>query len=334
MRDVAAEAGVSFKTVSRVINGEGGVSESLVTRVERAVAELGYRPDQRARLLRRSTSSPATIGFVMVDVANDFASNLLRGVEEVAMERQCLVMAGSTEGRGEREEHLVDAFIQRRVAGLIVVPAGSTGPTLRSEISRGTPVVFVDLEPEHADVDLVRSDHRAGAVAATRHLLAHGHTDIAYFGDDPAFFSARLRIDGFRQAMAEAGHSVDARRVVTGSHSHHEWTEIIERYFVEDPRPTAVFTAQNFVTLGAVRALHHLGLRTTVAQVGFDDIDLADAVTPGVSVVPQQPRELGRRAAHQLFRRLDGEDGPPLRQIIPSDLIARGSGEIGRLPAG
>ncbi|MDH3300454.1 MAG: LacI family transcriptional regulator [Acidimicrobiia bacterium] len=330
MRDVAAEAGVSFKTVSRVVNGEGGVSPKLVTKVEAAVAQLGYRPDQRARLLRRSISAPTTIGFVLVDVANIFFSNLLRGIEEVAMSRQCLVLAGSTEGVVERERQLVETFVERRVAGLIVVSWGAAADTLRSEVMRGTPVVFVDAEPEipDLDIDVVRSDHRAGAIAATRHLLAHGHTDVAYFGDDPAIFSARLRLAGFRWAMADAGLSVGSEREVTGSHSHQEWTDIIDRYLASTLLPTAIFTAQNFVTLGAVRALHHRGLRDVIAHVGFDDIDLADAVTPGVSLVPQDPRDLGRRAALQLFRRLDGELGPAVRQIIASEVIARGSGEI------
>lgn len=330
LRDVAAKAGVSFKTVSRVVNGEGGVSPNLVAKVEAAVAELGYHPDQRARLLRRSTSAPTTIGFVLVDVANSFFSHLLRGIEEVAMSRQCLVLAGSTEGVVEREQQLVETLVERRVAGLIVVSWGAAAETLRAEVGRGTPVVFVDVEPDipDLDIDVVRSDHRAGAIAATRHLLAHGHTDIAYFGDDPTIFSAGLRLDGFRQALAGAGLSSRPEREVTGSHSHHEWTEIIDGYFARTPHPTAIFTAQNFVTLGAVRALHHRGLRHSVAHVGFDDIDLADAVTPGVSVIPQDPRDLGRRAARLLFKRLDGETGPAVRQIVASDVIARGSGEI------
>ncbi len=336
LRDVAAEAGVSFKTVSRVVNGEGGVSELLVDRVEAAVARLGYHPDQRARLLRRSTSAPTTIGFVLVDVANSFFSNLLRGIEEVAMSRQCLVLAGSTEGLVEREQQLVDALVERRVAGLIVVSWDAEAETLRSELTRGTPVVFVDAEPDipGADVDVVRSDHRAGAIAATRHLLAHGHTDIAYFGDNPAIFSARLRLDGFRRTIADAGLPVASGREVTGSHSHREWSAIIDRHLAVSPRPSAIFTAQNFATLGAVRALHHRGLRDAVAHVGFDDIDLADALTPGVSVVPQDPRDLGRRAAEQLFKRLDGDDGPGVRQVIASAVIQRGSGEIRPDPTG
>lgn len=333
MRDVAAQAGVSFKTVSRVINDEGGVSDALVRRVRKAVADLGYRPDQRARNLRQSTSEATTIGFVLVDVANPFFGSILRGIEEVATERGCLVLAGSTEGSRKREQQLVDTFVERRVAGLIVISSGAAEATLKAELKRGTPVVFVDLEPDPGSgleqVDLVRSDHMAGAVAATEHLIAHGHRTIAYFGDDPRIFSARLRLDGYRRAMADAGLDIDESMIVVGSHTQDDWEEIIAS-FLEDSHspPSAIFTAQNYVTVGAVRALHRLGLRQTMAHVGFDDVDMADVVSPGISVVPQNPRELGRQAAELLFARLDGDTTPPRAQVMASPLIQRGSGEI------
>ena len=327
MRDVAAEAGVSFKTVSRVINREGGVSDVLVERVEVAVDRLGYRPDHRARLLRKSGSEATTIGFVLVDVGNDFFSNILRGIEEVAVARNCLVLAGSTEGSAERERQLVDALLQRRVAGLIVVSSGGAAAELQAEIRRGTRIVFLDLEPDFDGIDLVRSDHEAGAINATNHLLAHGHTDISYFGDDPTIFSARLRLDGFRQAMSKVGLDVPDDRIVAGSYGY-DWAGRIKSYFDSHRHPTAIFTAQNFVTLGAVRALHQLGLRDSIAHVGFDDVALADAVTPGVSVIPQNPRQLGQQAAELLFSRLDGDDGPPVHKIVESQVIRRGSGEI------
>ena len=327
MRDVAAEAGVSFKTVSRVINREGNVRDELVERVESAIVSLGYRPDHRARLLRRSSSAPTTIGFVWIDIANAFFSSVLRGIEEVADNRNCLVLAGSTEWSPEREQRLVDTLVERRVGGLIVVSSGAAKETLQSEMQRGTPLVFLDLEPGFEVNDLVRSDHKAGAVNATKHLLAHGHTDIAFFGDDPSINSAQLRLAGFKQAMSDAGLDVPPERIVAGSHGF-QWADHVKSYFESEPRPTAIFTAQNLITLGAVRALHQLGLRDTVAHVGFDDLDLADAVSPGVSVVPQHPRRLGQQAAELLFSRIDGSDGPPVRKVIESQVLPRGSGEI------
>lgn len=329
MRDVAAEANVSFKTVSRVVNQEGGVSPDLVARVEKAVTTLGYRPDQRARLLRRSSTAPATIGFVWIDIANAFFSSVLRGIEEVADARDCLVLAGSTEWSPERERRLVDALVERRVGGLIVVSSGAAAETLQSEMQRGTPLVFLDLEPDFDTIDLVRTDHKAGAIKATEHLLAGGHANIAYFGDNLDIFSARERLVGFRQAMGAAGITIDDDQIITGSKSGDEWRQKIRSFFETNPNPpTAIFTAQNFVTLGAVQALHDLSLRTTIAHVGFDDIDLSEAVTPGVTVVPQYPRRLGRRAAEMLFARVESDNAEPVRVIVEPPLIARGSGEI------
>ena len=329
LRDVAAEAGVSFKTVSRVVNGEPGVSPQLTDRVERAIDALRYRPDDRARLLRRQASPATAIGFVLVDVANPFFGSLLRGIEEVAVEHKSLVLAGSTDGSSQREQDLVQAFVGRRVDGLIVVSSTAHNPPLLSEIERGTPVVFLDLEPGLANIDLVRTDHRAGATLATRHLIEHGHRNIAYFGDDDsAITSASERLEGYRTAMTAAGLPVPTGRVTTGSHDDRTWQQLVIDHLASRHRATALVTAQNLVTLGAVRALHQLGLQHEIALVGFDDVDLADVVEPALTVVPQHPRQLGRRAAELLFARLDGDDRDPVQIIVEPELLQRGSGEL------
>src|SRR5688572_1091770 len=124
LRDVAEHAGVSFKTVSRVVNDEGGVSPELSVRVESAIAQLGYRPDSRARHPRQGAAQTGTVGFLLSDVGNPFFSAILRGIDDVARERGALVLTGSTDGDRDRESQLVDAFVSRRVDGLIVVPTG------------------------------------------------------------------------------------------------------------------------------------------------------------------------------------------------------------------
>jgi LacI family transcriptional regulator len=310
LRDVAQRAGVSFKTVSRVVNGEAGVSDDLVERVETAVTALGYQPDDRARRLRQGGSRTGAIGFVLVDIANPFFSSILRGIEEVARRADCLVLAGSTDGSIEREHQLVEAFVARRVDGLIVVSSSSDAQPLHAELRRGTPVVFLDLEPDGIDADLVRSDHHGGAVLATTHLIDRGHREIAFLGDDPHVFSARLRVDGYRDAMAAAGLRVIKNRIVHHRVTATEWRDIACAYLSEPRPPTALFTAQNFVTIGVTHALHDMGLHERIALVGFDDVELADVVKPGITVVPQQPKELGKQAAEMLFDRIAGDTGP------------------------
>jgi LacI family transcriptional regulator len=328
MRDVAVHAGVSFKTVSRVVNGEGTVSPAVVSKVVAAIEVLGYQPDDRARRLRQGGTSTGVIGFILVDVANPFFSSLLRGIEETARQRGNLVVSGSTDGDLDRQDRLVEAFVARRVDGLIVVPSGREPGALRPEIERRTPMVFVDLEMEGGQVDIVRSDHLGGAVVATQHLLARGHRHIAFFGDDVETFSAQQRIDGFHSAMKAAGVAVDPRRVVTGRHSADEWRSIAREHLAGDSAPTAVFTAQNFVSIGTTHALHDLGLQHRIAQVGFDDVEFADLVQPGITVVPQQPRKLGVRAAELLFQRIGGDTSAPHLEVIANPLVERGSGEI------
>ena len=189
-------------------------------------------------------------------------------------------------------------------------------------------MVFVDLEPSGVAVDLLRTDHHGGAYLATKHLLRLGHRDIAFFGSPLDISSARLRLAGFRDAMAEVGLNVPDDRVFSGLHTPEQWKHIVTEFLGTERRPTAIFTAQNFITLGALQALHALGLRETIAQIGFDDVDLSEVVSPGVTVVPQFPLELGRSAAEMLFRRLDGVEHEPVRRILETRVIERGSGEI------
>lgn len=328
MLDVAAEADVSLKTVSRVVNGEQHVSTETSDRVTRAIDALGYQVDDRARRLRRRDATTGTIGFVLDDVANDFFAAILRGLEDVAGPNGCLVLAGSTDGDAYRERALIDAFVSRRVDGLVVVTSDVDSPVLRTEIERGTPVVVVDLEPPRLTVDVVRSDHHAGARLGMAHLVAQGHRDIAFLGDELGIFSADERLRGYTDAMRHAGLEVRDDRVVRQRTGAEGWTALAGTFLDRGDPPGAVFTAQNFVTIGLVRALHARGLQRDVAVVGHDDVTLAEVVEPGITVVPQRPRELGRRAATRLFERLAGDRSPPTRVLLEPRLVVRGSGEL------
>lgn len=326
MRDVADEAGVSLKTVSRVVNGEPGVTSALVDRVLDAVERLGYQPDDRARFLRRTESSSKSLGFVQMDVANPFFSSVLRGLEDVARARGHLVLAGSSDGDPAREEALVKSFIARRVDGLVIVSCHPDLAFLTTEIRLGTPVVFLDLRPSADLGDLILTDHRGGAMAATRHLIDLGHRDIAFLGDSLVFSSAAERRAGFEEVMAAEG--LPTPWLCNGLNGPAEAEARVDALLAADPRPTALVTAQNFVTIGAVRALHRLGLQHRVALVGFDDVELADVVEPALTVVPQDPRALGRLAGERIYDRLAGKPRAAGPLTLDCSVLARGSGEI------
>lgn len=326
MRDVAREAGVSLKTVSRVVNGEPGVTSALEERVLAAIVRLGYQPDDRARFLRRAGTSSKSLGFVLMDVANPFSSSILRGLEDAARNRGHLVLAGSSDGDPVLEEALVKAFIARRVDGLVIVSCHPDLSFLTTEIRLGTPVVFLDLRPS-ADVgDLIHTDHRGGAAAAARHLIDHGHRDVAFLGDSLAFWSAAERRQGFTEVMEEE--RLPMRWVLNGLDSPAAAEAMVEHLLEERPRPTALLTAQNLMTIGAVRALHRLGLQHEIALVGFDDVELADVVEPAITVVPQDPRTLGRLAGERIYDRLAGKPRATEPLVLDCSVVARGSGEI------
>jgi LacI family transcriptional regulator, galactose operon repressor len=317
MHDVARLAGVSLKTVSRVVNAESGVRPATERRVRAAIDELGFRRNLGASHLRRGTST-GTIGVLLEDVANPFYATLTRAVEEVARRSGRHVLAGSSDEDPDRERELALDFCSRRVDGLVVVPTGGRHDYLLPEIDAGLPVVFVDRPADGVPADTVLLDNAGGAKTAVRHLAAHGHRRIAFLGDAPDIYTAAERLRGFRTCT-------DTGFVAMGPHDE-TTVERALRDFLDRPRPaTALVTGNNRITLLVLRAL--AGRRARPALVGFDDFELADLMTPPVTVVSHDIELLGRTAAELLSARIAGDDPPPRRVTVPARLIARGSGE-------
>jgi LacI family transcriptional regulator len=328
IRDVAARAGVSFKTVSRVVNDEPGVSPGITGRVRQAIDELGFRPNVGARVLRRANARTASIGLLLDDVANPYAASVQRAVEDVALARGVVVFSASTDEDPERERMLAATFTARRADGLILIPAGDDQSHLAAEVRAGTAVVCVDREPRNLEVDAVVATNAAGASEGVRHLIAAGHTRIGYLGDRSTIRTARHRLAGYRAALDEAGVPHDPSLVAQDLSGAALAERAVHALFRRANAPTALFSAQNMVTVGAVRALHHLGLQRLVGLVGFDDFLTADLLSPGITVVAQDPVRIGRTAADLLFARMAGEAAAPTTHAVPTELIPRGSGEL------
>lgn len=332
LRDVAALAGVGIKTVSRVVNGEPGVSPATAERVRRATEQLGYRADLAAASLRRGDRRTKSIGLLISSVENPFAGAVHRGIENVAVQRQVVVLSVSTDDDPDREKRVVGALLQRRVDGLIVAPSPAEQGYLARELGTHTPVVFIDREPRGFAADTVTSDNAEGTARATRHLIERGHRRIAYLGDDVAIGTSKVRYAAFRAAMTEAGLPVDERLVALtradpspGGRS----AQAAARLLTSQPAPTALFSAQNEATEGALHAMRSLGLDRRVALVSFDDLPLADLLDPPLTAVAQNPVAIGELAAQRLFARIDGTiTGPAEALVVASTFHVRGSGEI------
>ncbi len=330
MQDVAALAGVSLKTVSRVVNGEPGVSADLVGRVGKATHQLDYQHNLAASSLRRSDRKTATIGLLLEDVANPFSSAIHRAIEDASHDRGIAVLAASLDEDPERERRLVAAFVSRRVDGLILAPAGTDQGYLLNERRAGMSLVFIDRPPSFLDADSVLTANEEGAYEGVRHMLRRGHARLAYLGDLGRIATARERYAGYQRALQEAGVAVDDRLVRQDLHSATAAEAAVLELLAMPAgvAPTALFTSQNMVTIGAIMALRRLGWQHRVALVGFDDVLLADLLEPGLTVIAQDPAAIGAAASELLFRRIDGDDAPSQRRKIPARLVARGSGEI------
>lgn len=324
MVDVARDAGVSLKTVSRVINGEPGVKPATVEKVLAAATSLRYERNDLAASLRHGTRSH-TLGLVIEDVVNPFYSAIAQAVEESARARASLLITASAREDPARERELVSALLRRRVDALVIVPAG---PDHRYIADAGfdTRTVFLDRPPARTRADTVLIDNAPGAKRAVAHLLAHGHTRIAFVGDDARLYTGRERLAGYRRALAAAGVTADPALVSVGNSTSDAARSAVAALLAlpPDQRPTALFTGNNRCTVGA---LHALGpRRRKIALVGFDDFELADLLE--VTVVRTDPYRLGQVGAELAFDRIDGDDRKPQRVVVAAELIERGSGEI------
>jgi len=328
MRDVAALAGVGLKTVSRVINSEPNVSPSTIDRVNAAVAQLDFRPDIHAGNLKRADRKTRTLGLVVGSVANPFSGALHRGVEDEAHERGTAVFASSLDDDASRETRIVSEMLRRRVDGLILTTVRKNQSYLAPEQQRGTVLAFVDREPSGIDADSIVTNNAAATSAATQSLLQLGHRKLAFLGDRAELWTASERRRGFLESLAAGGVAITETPVIQGLHDEDLAFAAVMDLFAGPNRPTALFTSQNLVTIGAVRALRKLGLHHEIALFGFDDIPLGEMIDPGISVVSQNPYEMGRRAAQRVFSRLEGDESEAATIVVPSELVHRGSGEI------
>ncbi|EFH81483.1 LacI family DNA-binding transcriptional regulator [Ktedonobacter racemifer] len=325
MQDVAEMAGVSLKTVSRVVNKEASVTQATRERVEAVIKSLGFRRNDLARNLRQGQTS-STIGLVIEDIANPFYSQLAQGVEYVARRYNHMLILSNSEENSQREREQVSALSHRRVAGLLIVPAGSDHSYLKSEMERGTPVIFVDRPPANLDVDMILLDSYGGSYTAVKHLLCQGHRRIGLICGDPSVYTGSGRVAAYRTALADWGIILEDDLLCFGCDDAEKAAAATQRLLSLPHPPTAVFTTSNRISVAVLRALR--GVTRRLAFVGFDDFELADMLPTPVTVIAHDAAEMGRQAAELLFARIQGDERPTQRVIIPTRLIMRGSGEI------
>jgi len=321
MTDVARIAGVSLKTVSRVINGVATVDEDMAARVRAAAAQLRFRANFAASTLR-SGSSSATIGLLTKDLSNEFYATIASGVADVARAHQTqLITAHSGENPEDEMEAIFD-LCRRRVDGLLIVPTGGDHSVLRSEIDLGIPMVFLDRRPVGLDADSVVIDNFVGARDATLALISEGHTRIGVLVDTLNMPTMRQRVEGIQAAFTAERLPWDDSLLITDVRGPTEASIAVDRLLSLAAPPTAFFCGNNRSSIGALRTLWEQ--RRTEALVAFDDFQLAELMPRPFRVLRYDNRAMGALGAELLFRRISGEVFDPVTVVLPTELCPRG----------
>lgn len=298
MRDVAARAGVSAKTVSRVFNDDPHVLPETRLHVEQIMRDLNYVPNVLATTFRNGRSS--AIGVAVPDVVDPFFAAIARAVDDLARSRGVATLLTNLGDEPERERDILESLLSRRLAGLVVAPISIDHSWLK-RWQDSTPLVFVDRAPVGLSADTFTDNDEVGGYQATRHLIEHGHRRIAYVGGDLRLSTEFNRLAGYWRALNEAGIEKDDSLIRAYVDDRASTEDAVTRLLDHPWRPTAVFSSNARCSMMLLHALP----ADQLAVVGFGDFPMADLVRPALTVIDQDPNEIGRLAAQRVFDRVD-----------------------------
>ncbi len=327
VEDVAREAGVSTATVSRVFNRSPLVTEKTVNEVLAVAEKMNYKPSRVARRLRSQKSASGVIGVIITDIKNPFFSEVVRGVEDVAFEKQHGIITCNSDENDEKERFYLNTLISEQISGLVIAPTPHNFPLLQDLADRGYPIVLVDRTGPEPTFDSVKVNNVEGAYKAVSQLLELGHRRIGLIGGIPGITTTEERYKGFLDAHDAHEVEVDEQLVSFGNSRQDGGIEQTRKLLSKDDPPTALFVTNNLMTLGCLQELHERKVKipSEMAVVGFDDMPWAVALNPPLTAVKQPGYELGNSAADLLFKRISMPDRPANHLMLNADLIIRKS---------
>jgi LacI family transcriptional regulator len=326
IRDVARRAGVAPITASRALNDSGYVSAETRTRVHKAAAELKYVPNMLANSLRSNRT--LTLALVLSDITNPFWTTVARGVEDEASRVGYTVIYCNSDENEAKQEQYVSMLLRRRVDGVLLVPASSSGEAVRSLQAQGVQVVVLDRRLKDVTVDVVRGASTEGARRLVQHLIDLGHRRIAVLTGPTHLSTAQERAGGYRRALLDAGIDVDESLILFGSYTVESGEAMAQQVLQMRPRPTGIFAANNFIAAGTLRTLYSHGLHVPedLSVVSFEDLPFDLAREPFLTAARQPAYELGSTAARLLLQHLSQSQPPECQEIVlPIDLVIRTS---------
>jgi len=323
LEDVARVAGVGAMTVSRTINGHPYVSEETAKKVRTAIRQLGYRPNQAARMLTGQLSR--SIGLIVPDLADPFFAMVSHAVQETARENGYLVWLATSNGDPSIEAAQVEQMTHHTVDGILLVPVDSKHKYLKAVAEGATPVVTIDRPIEAATSDSVGVENRVGARMAVEHLINHGHKRIVCLATNMHLLTIKERLIGYEECMRKAKLPRPKPIRLT---SQADVKPALKKLFESHTRPDALFSANNASTIWVIEALRDMKIEIGkhVALVGFDDVDFYSLITPPVTTIRQPAPELGHMATRLLLQRIKGEfAASSVRTVLPVMLVVRES---------
>lgn len=332
LRDVAKQADVSVSTVSRVFNEPDKVKVDTRVRVQQAVKALGYRPSRVARRLRVENGLAHMLGLVIPDIQNPFFADLARGVEDVAQANGYTVIVNNSDEDSDKQRMCLETLRTESVDGVILPPVREQDDDVDALAASGIPVVCVDRRMKTIAYDTIVSDSVQGAYEAVSYLIANGHRRIGLIGGIPSLSTSRERRVGYERAHSDHGADIHPELIREGDSRQESGRSMAEELLDLPEPPTALFTGNNLMTLGAVEAIHLRGLRIpqNISVVAYDDVPWALALNPPLTAVDQPGNEIGRRAAEMLLQRINDPGRSPTLVTLQPRLIVRKS--VSRIP--
>ncbi|WP_293773587.1 ribose operon transcriptional repressor RbsR [uncultured Pantoea sp.] len=326
MKDVARLAGVSTSTVSHVINNNRFVSDGVREKVEQAIRHLNYAPSALARSLKINQTH--TIGMLLTTSSNPFYAEVVRGVEESCYQRGYSLILCNTAGDEERMNRSLETLMQKRVDGLLIMCTESHLPSA-GILNRypAIPAVMMDWAPFEGRGDIIQDNALLGGELATQHLIDSGYTRIACIAGPQDKTPARMRLEGYRNAMTKSGLEILPGYVVSGDFEFQGgYNGMVELLSLETP-PQAVFTSNDAMAVGVYHALYQADIQVPqqMAVMGYDDIELARYLTPPLSTIHQPKDALGELAIDTLLYRLSHPDASQQTLVLTPELVMRGS---------
>jgi DNA-binding LacI/PurR family transcriptional regulator len=322
--DVARLAGVSTATVSRALNGTAPIADGTRAAIERAIEQLGYRPNPIARSL--VTRSTQTIALLLPDITNPFYAELVSGIQQRMSEGDQSMLLCTTNGDPEQEARYLRLLRAKHVDGALVDGLGLSHDRIAAFVEDGFPIVCLDRDVDFPTIPLVQVDNHLGARLATDYLVSLGHRRIAHITGAPAPISD-LRAAGYREALNAAGIDPDPALVADGDFTEAGGHAAMRALLESGARFSAVFCANDLSAMGALNSVLSSGRKVPLdlSIIGFDDVRLSPYTSPPLTTIHQPAAEMARHATELLLDLIRGEQPQTMRRLFAPTLVVRGS---------